>query len=33
MGLWGDGQTLYLSTLFQLWRFENRLGPGEIYQG
>ena len=20
MGLWGDGQTLYLSTLFQLWR-------------
>jgi hypothetical protein len=33
MGLWGDGQTLYLSTLFQLWRFENSLGPGEIYRG
>jgi len=33
MGLWADGQTLYLSTLFQLWRFENSLGPGEIYQG
>ena len=33
MGLWGDGQTLYLSTLFQLWRFENSLGPGETYQG
>ncbi|MGH8577655.1 MAG: DUF4915 domain-containing protein, partial [Gammaproteobacteria bacterium] len=33
MGLWGDGQTLYLSTLFQLWRFENSLGPGESYQG
>ena len=33
MGLWGDGQTLYLSTLFQLWRFENSLGPGETYRG
>jgi uncharacterized protein (TIGR03032 family) len=32
MGLWGDGQTLYLSTLFQLWRFENSLGPGETYR-
>jgi uncharacterized protein (TIGR03032 family) len=33
MGLWGDGQMLYLRTLFQLWRFENSLGPGETYQG
>ena len=33
MGLWGDGQTLYLSTLFQLWRFENSLEPGDTYQG
>jgi uncharacterized protein (TIGR03032 family) len=33
MGLWGDDQTLYLSTLFQLWRFENSLDPGETYQG
>jgi hypothetical protein len=33
MGLWGDGQMLYLHTLFQLWRFENSLGPGETYQG
>lgn len=33
MGLWADGQTLYLSTLYQLWRFENSLGPGETYQG
>jgi len=33
MGLWGDGQTLYLSTLFQLWRFENSLGPKETYRG
>jgi uncharacterized protein (TIGR03032 family) len=32
MGLWGDGQTLWLSTLWQLWRFENMLRPGEWYQ-
>ncbi len=28
-GLWADGQTLYLATLYQLWRFENVLAPGE----
>ena len=33
MGLWGDGQTLWLSSLYQLWRLENMLRPGEIYQG
>ena len=33
MGLWADGQTLWLSTLYQLWRFENLLQPGESYQG
>ncbi len=33
MGLWADGQTLWLSTLYQLWRFENMLAPGELYQG
>src|SRR5215831_9098761 len=33
MGLWADGQTLWLSTLYQLWRFENMLRPGEVYQG
>jgi uncharacterized protein (TIGR03032 family) len=33
MGLWADGQALWLSTLFQLWRFENMLRPGELYQG
>lgn len=33
MGLWADGQTLWLSTLYQLWRFENALRPGETYQG
>lgn len=33
MGLWGDGQRLWMSTKFQLWRMENVLRPGEIYQG
>jgi uncharacterized protein (TIGR03032 family) len=33
MGLWADGQTLWLSTLYQLWRSENLLRPGELYQG
>ena len=33
MGLWADSQTLWLSTLFQLWRFENLLQAGEQYQG
>lgn len=33
MGLWGDGQTLWMSSLFQLWRFENALRPGFIHEG
>jgi uncharacterized protein (TIGR03032 family) len=33
MGLCATPQTLYLSSLFQLWRFENTLGSGEVYQG
>src|ERR1051325_11031853 len=33
MGLWGNDQTLWLSTLYQLWRLENVLRPGELYQG
>jgi uncharacterized protein (TIGR03032 family) len=33
MGLHGDGQTLWLSSRFQLWRFENALAPGELYDG
>src|SRR5262245_57548634 len=33
MGLWADGQTLWLSTRYQLWRFANVLRPGELYQG
>jgi hypothetical protein len=31
MGLWGDGPTLWLSTLFQIWRLENVLQPGQPY--
>jgi uncharacterized protein (TIGR03032 family) len=33
MGLWADGQTLWLSTLYQLWRLENLLRPGELHEG
>jgi uncharacterized protein (TIGR03032 family) len=33
MGLWADGQTLWMSTLYQLWRFENVLLPGFTHQG
>lgn len=33
MGLWGDGQTLFLSTLYQLWRFDNILAPGQLQDG
>lgn len=33
MGLWGNGQTLYMSTLFQLWRFENTLEDGQAHDG
>ena len=33
MGLWGDGQTLYMSSLYQLWRFENTLEPGQGHDG
>lgn len=33
LGLWSDGQTLWMSSKFQLWRFENVLQPGQLYQG
>ena len=33
MGLWSDGQTLWLSTLFQLWRFVNFVPPGQVANG
>jgi uncharacterized protein (TIGR03032 family) len=29
-GLWTDGQTLWASGLYMLWRFENALRPGEF---
>ncbi|MEM1369262.1 MAG: TIGR03032 family protein [Cyanobacteria bacterium P01_H01_bin.15] len=31
MGLWGDCQTLYLSSLYQIWRFENALQDGQLH--
>ncbi len=33
MGLWSNGQTLWMTTLYQLWRFENALAPGEFSDG
>jgi uncharacterized protein (TIGR03032 family) len=33
MGLYATGNSLYVSTLYQLWRFENTLAPGETYDG
>ncbi|MGD9856777.1 MAG: TIGR03032 family protein [Planctomycetaceae bacterium] len=33
MGLWGNGQTLWMSSLYQLWRFENVLEPGQLANG
>lgn len=31
MGLWGDGQTLWMSSLYQMWRFENVFAPGQTH--
>ena len=33
MGLCGDAQTLWLSTRYQLWRFENMVPAGQLYEG
>jgi uncharacterized protein (TIGR03032 family) len=33
MGLWADGQTLWLGSHYQVWRFENVLAPGMNYKG
>jgi uncharacterized protein (TIGR03032 family) len=33
MGLWGDGQTLWMSTQYQIWRLENSLRPGHQHNG
>jgi len=33
MGLWADPQRILVSTIFQLWRLENVLAPGEVANG
>ena len=33
MGLWSDGQTIWMSSEFQLWRFENALTAGGSHEG
>lgn len=33
MGLWATDHSLYLSSLYQLWRFENALETGQTYNG
>jgi len=33
MGLHAAGNALYMSTLYQLWRLENSLDPGQVHEG
>jgi uncharacterized protein (TIGR03032 family) len=33
MGLWANDQSLIMSSLYQLWRFENALEPGQLANG
>lgn len=33
MGLYATDSQLYMSTRYQIWRFDDRLGAGETYQG
>jgi uncharacterized protein (TIGR03032 family) len=33
MGMTGDGQSLWMSSLYQLWRFENVLEAGQSHEG
>ena len=33
MGMYSDGQTIWLSSLYQLWRLENSLLPDQISEG
>ncbi len=33
MGLWAEGQTIWMSSLYQLWRLENALEAGNAYHG
>jgi uncharacterized protein (TIGR03032 family) len=32
MGMYASNNSIYVSTRYQIWRFENLLKPGEIYQ-
>ena len=32
MGLWASPETLYVSSVFQIWRFQNALAPGQVHQ-
>jgi uncharacterized protein (TIGR03032 family) len=33
MGLWASSERLYMSSLYQLWRFENAFAPGQEHNG
>ena len=33
LGLWSNGQTLWMSSLYQLWRFENVFEAGQSHDG
>ena len=33
MGLWASPESLYMSSLYQLWRFENAVAPGQAHGG
>src|SRR5262245_53011339 len=33
MGLAGTGQTVWMSSIYQLWRFENVVEPGRAHEG
>ncbi len=33
LGLYATAETLYVTSLYQLWRFENFLSPGQRHQG
>ena len=33
MGMWASRDSLWVASLYQLWRFEDVLGPGESYEG
>jgi uncharacterized protein (TIGR03032 family) len=33
MGIAGDDQAFWLATLYQIWRFQNSLQPGQVHEG